>query len=399
MTAIQLTGDEMRHLSEELGDVSTRCCVRRTVGAPTSSHVTFEYLNKGAANIIFKIQSWTPNSPATTFSFVDVLREGQLSFRATTMDYEYLMRHVLRVPRGGQKHLSSMEIIYGYERVIRPLFLPGRYKTLGQATVSQNGADTPLTVQLNRDLTKHLMDHEAVLLLPEVMNHLYKIGGKGTFTSIAPRNCWGILLPNMSPTPGQSITLEIKPKWLAQSPNAPSGAIRCRTCAMQVSVPKNRESYICPLQVLHGDSKALRPWAHATVKRHFGSKSPSQVVVSAMVEGIVTYLTVGDGVDLLRHLFQLQSTLDPLGVLCRPQHGSELFDHNLRLAMTLRDCSLFIKISYNTSGMTGIESKLGDLDFKSAEKIVDWMDKEKQLLNEGAYFTSTGPPCWIQNGR
>jgi inositol-pentakisphosphate 2-kinase len=399
MTAIRLTGDEIRHLSGELGDASSRCCVRRTTGTPTASYVTFEYLNKGAANIIFKIQTWSPGSSATTFSFIDVLREGKLSFKATTMDHQYLMRHVLRVPRGGQKHLSSMEIIHGYEHAIRPLFLPGKYKTLGKATVSRSGSDTPIMVQLNRDLTRHLMDHEAVLLLPEVMNHLYTKVEKGTFANTAPRNCWGILLPNMSPTPGQSITLEIKPKWLAQSPNAPSGAIRCRTCAMQVSVPKNRDSYICPLQVLHGDSKALRPWALATVKRHFGSKPPPQAVISSMVEGIVTYLTVGDGVDLLRHLLQLQSTLDPRGILCRPQHGSELFDYNLRLAMTLRDCSLFIKISYTTSGMTRIESKLGDLDFKSAEKIVDWMDKEKQLLNDRAYLTPNGPPCWIQNGR
>ena len=399
MTEIQLTGDEIRHLSEELGDASTRCCVRRTTGAPTASHVTFEYLNKGAANIIFKIQSWTPNTSATTFSFIDVMRQGKLSFKATKMDHQYLMRHVVRVPRGGQKHLSSMEIIHGYEHAIRPLFLPGKYKTLGKATGSRSSSDTPITVQLSRDLTKHLMDHEAVLLLPEVMSHLYTRVEKGTFANTVPRVCWGILLPNMSPTPGQSITLEIKPKWLAQSPNAPSGALRCRTCAMQVSVPKNRDSYICPPQVLHGDSKTLRPWANATVKRHFGSQTPSQTVVSAMVEGIVAYLTVGDGVELLRHLLQLQSTLDPQGILCRPQHGSELFDHNLRLAMTLRDCSLFIKISYNASGMTGIESKLGDLDFKSAEKIVDWMDKEKQLLKEGAYTTPSGPPCWIENGR
>ncbi|KNG48151.1 inositol-pentakisphosphate 2-kinase protein [Stemphylium lycopersici] len=401
MSPIQLTVDEIRHLSEELGNTRTRCCVRRATGSPSASHVTFDYLNKGAANIIFRIQDWTQSGPATKFSFfsfIDVLRESKSSFKATPMDHQYLMRHVLRVPRGGQKHLSSMEIIHGYEHAIRPLFLPGTYRTLGKVPAQRGGADTTITNRLSRDLTKHLMDHEAVLLLPDVMSHLYTRVEKSTFANTTPRNCWGILLPNMSPTPGRSITLEIKPKWLAQSPNAPSGAIRCRTCAMQVSVPKNRASYICPLQVLHGDSSIIRPWAHATVTRQFGNESPSQAVISTMVEGIVAYLTVGDGVDLLRHLLQLQSTLDPWGVLCRPKQESELFDYNLRLAMTLRDCSLFIKINYNVGGITGIESKLGDLDFKSAEKIVDWMDKERQLLNEGAYLAPTGPKCWIQQG-
>jgi inositol-pentakisphosphate 2-kinase len=59
---------------------------------------------------------------------------------------------------------------------------------------------------------------------------------------------------------------------------------------------------------------------------------------------------------------------------------------------------MFIKISYNTAGVTAIESKLGDLDFKSAEKIVDWMDKEKQLLQDSSYTKSVkeGPICWLQ---
>jgi inositol-pentakisphosphate 2-kinase len=129
-----------------------------------------------------------------------------------------------------------------------------------------------------------------------------------------------------------------------------------------------------------------------------GDKPPSPVVIAAIVKALLDYLTVGDGLTLLQHLLNLQSSLDPRGVLCRPQLDSVSFDHNLRLAMTLRDCSLFIKISYNTAGVTGIESKLGDLDFKSAEKIVDWMDKEEQLLRNGSYTVGVkeGPACWLQ---
>ena len=61
---------------------------------------------------------------------------------------------------------------------------------------------------------------------------------------------------------------------------------------------------------------------------------------------------------------------------------------------------MFIKVAYDKAGVTGIESKLGDLDFKSAEKIVDWMDKERGLLLDGSYTKSVkeGPVCWLQRG-
>jgi inositol-pentakisphosphate 2-kinase len=385
MVSIKLTQDEMHHLLEEQGNGQTRCCLQATTATPAGSHVTFGYLNKGAANVIFKIRPEN-STGATRFHFVDISPKDKLSGTATSVAHGSLAGRVLRVPRGGQKHLSSLEILHGFEHAIRPLFLPG----------------TRNKSQPNRDLTKHLMDHEGVLLFPDVMSHLYTRVDKLTFANTqSRRKCWGILLPDMSSTPGQSIMLEVKPKWLAQSPNAPREAIRCRTCAMHVSVPKQRDNYICPLQLLHGNSTSLQPWSQATVTQQFhGATRPSTVVVSALVKALVDYLTIGDGLALLQHLLNLQSSLDPHGVLCRPKLNAETFDNNLRLAMTLRDCSLFIKVSYNTTGVTGIESKLGDLDFKSAEKIVDWMDKERQLLQDGSYTAGVkdGPICWLQQG-
>ncbi|KAG9193723.1 inositol-pentakisphosphate 2-kinase [Alternaria panax] len=383
MVSIPLTQDETKHLSEDQGNARTRCCLQATAPSATGSQVTFDYLNKGAANVIFRIRP-EPSSSAKRFQFVDVSPKDKLSGVATPVTHQSLMGTVLRVPRGGQKHLSSEQILHGFEHAIRPLFLPG----------------TRTKIQLDRDLTKHLMDHEGVLLFPDVMDHLYTRVEKLTFANTqSRRKCWGILLPDMSPTPGQSITLEVKPKWLAQSPNAPPKAIRCRTCAMNVSVPKKRDNYICPLQLLHGNSSSLQPWSQTTVMRQFeGGKPPSPVVTSAIAKALLDYVTIGDGITLLQHLLNLQTSLDPRGVLCRPQVDSATFDNNLRLAMTLRDCSLFIKIAYNTAGVTGIESKLGDLDFKSAEKIVDWMDKEKQLLRDGSYTKNMkeGPMCWLQ---
>jgi inositol-pentakisphosphate 2-kinase len=61
------------------------------------------------------------------------------------------------------------------------------------------------------------------------------------------------------------------------------------------------------------------------------------------------------------------------------------FVYDLRLAMTLRDCSLFVVVPLRDGEVT---SKLADLDFKSAEKIDDWRDKEAALVDEGWYTKS-----------
>jgi inositol-pentakisphosphate 2-kinase len=397
-----MTINEASRICDDSGMRHARCCAQTTVDGPvdTNTLVTFDYLNKGAANVIFKIEPWDQAPSAPPFLFVDPLRDQDPAYAATLVDRQHVTDRVLRVPRGGPKHLTSLEIVHGFEQAVRPLFLPGTYEMVAKAPASC----TITTVQLNHDFSKYLMDHAAVLLLPDVMKHLYARVEEGTFVNTLPRKCWGILLPDMSPSQGRSITLEIKPKWLVQSPNAPLEAARCRTCAMQVSMPKNRDTYICPLHLLHGDSTSLRPWAYIMVMRQFDSTTsssggpPSRLVTSSIIEGLLAYLTVGDGLDLLQHLSHLQSTLDPQGVLCRPQEeaGSLLFDHNLRLAMTLRDCSLFIKISYDVSGVTDMTSKLGDLDFKSAEKLMDWRDKETQLLIENSYTAAGGPKCWLE---
>ncbi|KAF1835620.1 hypothetical protein BDW02DRAFT_567796 [Decorospora gaudefroyi] len=406
MTTIRLTEDDQRLIFEEQGKTQVRCCVEKTTEAPATSLVTFMYLNKGAANVVFKIHPWAHTSSATPILFVDVVFGDNLCYTAASVHGQHLMGHILRVSRGESKHLTSMEIIQGFETAIRPLFLPGTFETIPTDPAPQSPPGTTVTVQVDADLTKHLMDHEGVILLPDVMQHLYTTAN---FAKPPARECWGILLPDMSPVPGRSVTLEIKPKWLAQSPNAPPKAIRCRTCAMQVFRTKKKDTYICPLQLLHGAS--LRSWVRTMVLRQVGPRAPGEdrstiiadnfdAVVSSIVEGLLDYLTAGDGFDLLRHLLKLQKTLDPLGVLNRPQQGPcvKLFDHNLRLAMTLRDCSLFIKVAYNASGVTDITSKLGDLDFKSAEKIADWTEKERQLLVENAYTTTDGPDCWLQQG-
>ncbi|KAJ5984313.1 hypothetical protein N7481_006412 [Penicillium waksmanii] len=136
---------------------------------------------------------------------------------------------------------------------------------------------------------------------------------------------FGLLITDMTvfndADPGATLA-EFKPKWLLQSPSAPVGAERCRTCALREM--KNRDAR--------------------------GSRQKA-------------FREVG---------------------LFGPEEGSR----ENSLDMTLRDCTMFIKIPRNES--LPVEIRLGDLDLKTGAggKAQYWRDLEHQLIDEGWYCTS-----------
>jgi len=62
--------------------------------------------------------------------------------------------------------------------------------------------------------------------------------------------------------------------------------------------------------------------------------------------------------------------LDTVGVL-----QGDALDDNLRAAMTLRDCTVFVRFPDNGNNEK-IEARLGDLDVKSVEKMSYWKDTD-----------------------
>jgi tetratricopeptide (TPR) repeat protein len=79
--------------------------------------------------------------------------------------------------------------------------------------------------------------------------------------------------------------------------------------------------------------RALQGYKNALDQRRQGTR---------ITTSIVAYLTQGEGDKLLQHLKFLQTELDRQGVCLRDKMFSRsTFDRNLRLAMTLRDCSLY----------------------------------------------------------
>lgn len=394
LSPVSLCGED-RSAFLELNTESALCCLAdKDTNVSEHAFVCFEYLNQGGANVIFKIHKW-PHPMTNSLNPVFFADVAKGMTHATPLHHQEMTSKVLRVNKGVPKTLRSDEVIAGFYNDVRPLFMPGTV-----ASIDLANPPSKCVMTLSRDLTEHLMEHEGVPLFPEVMIDLTQKSDairqeSGTNSLTSQR--LGILLPNMSPTPGSSITLEIKPKWLLQSPTAPANAVRCRTCALQVVKPKDLSTYICPLHFSDGNRRAIYPWIFLRVQEQLieHSEMSNEVLLkqaTMIAEDVTTYLTEGDGRTLLKHLQFLQRTLDPHGVLRRKDiEPKELFERNLRLAMTLRDCSMYIRVSYSSNELasTKIECKLGDLDFKSADKMDDWEDKERTLLGDEAYTRKT----------
>lgn len=379
-SAVELTQNEIQSF-QSLDVPSALCCIRRKQEDLHQAFVHFESLNEGAANAVFSIYEDEGVTKLGGFFFVAVTNAGNT---ATTIPSRMVADKVLRVSKGLPKSLRSEVIVDGFMADVRPLFVSHQASTNAGQTLE------------DIDLDKHLMAHLPVVLFDEAMSALKKL--VPAIQPLSDAAQFGILLPNMSTVPGENITFEIKPKWLAQSPAAPPDAIRCRTCALQFSRGKGvPDDYICPLRLsnegaaIHRDASHIRRWAtnalSLQIENDGNAHIPQDVTLDTLVDRVVAYFTTGDGRTLLLHLKKLQATLDSEGILQRYARPRDDFNfvYDLRLAMTLRDCSLFVVVPMFEAGIT---SKLADLDFKSAEKIDDWRDKEATLVNEGWYVKS-----------
>jgi inositol-pentakisphosphate 2-kinase len=382
--------DEQNHYSPDMPGIPSVCC-RTTDSSSEIQHGFYmKYLAEGAANVVFTTHRYAPTATAhKPCVFVSGMRREQL-FDPLKFDNK-----VLRISKGHAKTGSCQEIMDGFEKNIRPLF-NSFYMVRGPVPVKVSYAE-------------HLMNYEPVTLTKEVVEELTnEIDEESTRQEnlhIPVEEQTGILLPDMGSTPGESVTIEIKPKWLQQSPNAPQDAYRCRTCALEASRPEKdkKPTYICPLQLLAGNATLIRPYVRKKVEKAvkgFGESHPSNAELERIVDRITRYLTTGKGHRLLQHLRRTQIQLDPHGIRARDiqKATNPDFEANIMLAMTMRDTSMYIKVDYSNPefGQSGsdddddIECKLGDLDSKAEGKLDDWEKKEKTLIN-GGWYTKLDP--------
>lgn len=190
-----------------------------------------------------------------------------------------------------------------------------------------------------------------------------------------------MLIQDMSAS-SEYLSLEFKPKWLAQSPMAPADAKRCRTCAREAfrnaqkladGKTKTVSPPTCPLGLLHRER-----WVRmATIDRLAPEWSERHRERLAD-----TFEKTG----LLERLRTLQTVGDPdQGLFQNPS------DPKFGLAMTLRDCSCFVRMPKDES--KPVDIKLADVDKKNwKEKQTYWQESHNNLVDNGWYTGEEAQP-------
>lgn len=128
----------------------------------------------------------------------------------------------------------------------------------------------------------------------------------------------------------------------------------------------------CPLDLLQcsGDAAARRRVLNGIV----GDDGPA--ISEPQLDRVVDWLRTNGLIERLR---SAQVRNDPNG----PLKGTA-DDPRLQLAMTLRDCTCFIRIPADAG--ESVQAKLGDLDKKNGEaKFSYWQSMERKLANGGYY--------------
>ncbi|CAG8421730.1 unnamed protein product [Penicillium salamii] len=180
---------------------------------------------------------------------------------------------------------------------------------------------------------------------------------------------FGLLITDMTADDG-SILAELKPKWLNQSPSAPETAHRCRTCALREM--KNHASFVgikeqrsfCPLDLVS--------------ERYENVLRATGLIKGCTDRSRLAHILYRN--PTLLRLQSLQKTEREVGLL-----GPLAQSRDMSLAMTLRDCTMFVKIPHDER--SAVEIRLGDLDLKTGAggKAGYWRDLETQLIEQDWY--------------
>ncbi|KAE8551975.1 hypothetical protein EYB25_005866 [Talaromyces marneffei] len=370
-----------------------------------SSDIKLHYLAEGGVNIVYRMilpaaedqvllqhqpseiphyGSSTP--PPTEIDDIDNLEPDI----ATDTDTNITSRKLLRLRKNVRYGLPYRETAHDFRTQIRPLF--GDEELVDQIMVR---VPPSIIHRCNADL----QEKERLGQRPAIRCGVY----------LAEDEPLGMLVTDMTtvttttttttttpPTTSAGVNIvELKPKWLVQSPSAPAKARRCRTCALRdmkradsplnpqnpttlataVAVQPGKAQF-CPLDLTSDNENDMQ----RTIRQIFPYLLPKKIdtIASALYQH-----------PILQKLLSLQRIHNEVG-LNGPSPGSK----ETSMSMTLRDCSVFLKIPSSThlsSGTdlpAGIDIRLGDLDLKSAAngKAEYWLDIERRLINEGWYM-------------
>ncbi|ROW12528.1 hypothetical protein VMCG_00736 [Cytospora schulzeri] len=301
-------------------------------------------------------------------AIVKFVGEGRANvvFELTGVEgYTGLRGQLLRLPKDKSKAMSYVELQSYWEKKVSPLFEPHELVQQRLVKLPKNPA---FFARLNQQLRRI---EENSTRRRDFVGH-----------SVSEGVQIGMLVEDMRPDASQGDELslhEIKPKWLHQSPRAPPGAEQCRNCAREVQrqvKDKTRNAIFCPLNLVKAADFPRDQDVAGDIRRSLG-------LSEAESDGLQAWLRTS---SLLQRLRAAQWENDHEPEVADPERYS--------LAMTLRDCSLFLRIPRGPghgSGPDGIVAKLADMDMKNFEIKKDyWERREKDLHERGLYWKADG---------
>lgn len=266
--------------------------------------VQLVYLAEGGANVIYRIVWATENVP-----------KGTVPSKREQMSIPPMLRgKLLRLRKETTSGIPYQEIARNFDQTIRPLFKP---EELVDQTLVQ------LPAGLVQQCNERLRAAEITGARPRRRQGVY----------LSAHEPFGLLITDMTifGDPGM-IMAELKPKWLLQSPSAPPNARRCRTCALrdmknhQVrKVRRSEERSFCPFHLV---SDKYENVLRAT---RFLRRCQDHVRLARVLYRNSTLL------KLQSH----QKAMRDVGLFGQPAQSREK-----SLAMTLRDCTMFIKVFF-----------------------------------------------------
>ncbi|MCJ1336875.1 Inositol-pentakisphosphate 2-kinase [Bachmanniomyces sp. S44760] len=297
------------------------------------ANVSLVYFAEGAANVVYKIVQPAPEPNLSSDLGADAESYGPTTPPITEIDEPF--RHnpslegiLLRLRKDLSTAVPVLEAQDSFEKVIRPLFQEEDLVQQKAVRLPQGLIRTCNETLLEMEKSGERLRSRHGVYLNENEEH-------------------GTLVKDMSPELEQGyVTIELKPKWLAQSPSAPSSAKRCRTCALQAMrdaqrakkqeykamLPETADFCICRLALVSHDEAIVQNAVRNLLKHQPELEYASHDLMVRLVDFFRKD-------PLLRSLRSLQQDLDPRGVLAP---GLDM--QKLCIAMTLRDCTLFIKV-------------------------------------------------------
>ena len=152
---------------------------------------------------------------------------------------------------------------------------------------------------------------------------------------------------DMRARPGVDLLMvQLKPKWLVQSSDAPKSARRCRTCAVRsmrkaiqkpaIVFTKELQDEFCPLDLVLESNSGPATIADSLLRERDDLSAEAKADV---LRRLVAFLSNCEAIRVLRGLQQ-----DYVPKL-KLSYGASVSARTL-WAMTLRDCTLFIRVSW-----------------------------------------------------